>query len=142
VSSQARTLRRILAGVGLGAVLLGPGCDPGDVDFDLEFDTAVEVEEVELRAFRWALGNGFESQGGVRQLNAEKRRPLASGNGHQIDILLVRFRREADGTHVTIRALTDLDDEHGRRRAPQVSNEARADARALASELMAARPPG
>jgi hypothetical protein len=60
----------------------------------------------------------------------------------QVDVLFVRFKREPDFTHVTIRALTDLDDEHGRRRAAQVSNEARADVQALARELTAPTPGG
>ena len=112
-------------------------------DANLEFDTAVEVEDAVLRAEIWCFRNGFELVGlDSRHVNAEKRRPLASGGGHQIDVMLTGFKREPGLTHVTIRSFTDLDDEHGRRRAAQVSNEARADARALSVELTAPTPGG
>jgi hypothetical protein len=134
--------RRVLAAAFVVAGVLGLGCDSGPEDATLEFDTAVEVDDAVLRARAWCFRNAFAVTSGPREVNAEKRRPLASGGGHQVDVLFVRFKREPDFTHVTIRALTDLDDEHGRRRAAQVSNEARADVQALARELTAPTPGG
>ena len=124
------------------ATVASPGCS-GPEDANLEFDTAVEVEDAVVRTQAWCFRNAFEVTGvRAREVNAEKVRPLASGGGHQVDVLFVRFKRETGSTHVSIRSLTDLDDEHGRRSAAQVSNEARADARALARELTAPTPGG
>jgi hypothetical protein len=135
-------IRGVLAAAGVIAAALSPGCDGGPGDATLEFDTTIAVEEAVGRTSAWYNRNGFEMYGvTVRQVNGEKRRPLASGGGQQIDVLIARFKVEPAFTHVEITSFTDLEDEHGRRRAGQVSDEARADAQALARELMAP-PPG
>jgi hypothetical protein len=122
------------------AAALGGACGGDDErELTLEFDTTFEVEDTLRRTDIFFNRVGYEiALFGARARDAEKRRPLASGGGDQVDILLVRAERGSLHTRVTIRAFTDLDDDQGRRRAPQFSDDVRRDAETLRRELLGA----
>jgi hypothetical protein len=131
---------RVLAWVSVIAAALGGACGGDDQgEFTLEFDTTFEVDDTLRRTDIFFNRVGYEIRlSGARERDAEKSRPLVSGGGEQIDILMVRAERGSLHTRVRIEAFTDLDDEHGRRRAAQFSEEVRRDAETLRRELLGA----
>lgn len=71
-----------------------------------------------------------------RRIRAEKRRPLNSGGGDEIDVLTVNLGTDAEGTRVSIHGITYLLENGNQRQAPQLSLDITRDIDALAQQMM------
>lgn len=118
-----------------------PACniiEPEGRQHTITFTTFLTRQEVRARAESWLAERGLyeitRSEPGF--VRGEKQRPRSVGPGEQIDVLSVDMDTVAEGTRVSVQALTYLVVPGGRERADQVSPEAGTDLDVLVRVLM------
>src|SRR5688572_9497893 len=103
----------------------------------LGFVTPRSVSDAHALATNFLTRNGYTILDTAdRLVRAEKRRPLSSGGGDEIDVLTVTLSTDAEGTRVSIPAITYLLEHGNQRKARQLSADIARDVDALAQQMM------
>ena len=134
-----------LGPIGLAAALAAGACvfahDDQGRDLTVGFVTPLPPAETRRRALTFFQLEGYALvDSGSQLVRARKVRPLASGGGQQRDVITVTLRDDAEGTRVSVHAITYLMENGETRQASQVSAEAGADQDRLIRFLMGPRP--
>jgi hypothetical protein len=128
-----RSVPRILAVL---TALLASACSSSDDGSREGFVTTRSLADAHAVALGFMQRNAYSIVDQAdRLVRAEKRRPLASGGGEEIDLMTVRLSPDGAGTRVLLQGVTYLLEGGSQREAPQLSAAIQSDLDALAREL-------